>query len=170
MDLDAKAYFQCKCMGVQVFNQNSCNFPGVGNYYTAEIDQTAPTEPAALPAQPPEPVIPAAPDPPTDKYNQVQMVQYLNALVSYQDDVKIIQDNYRNQMDLYQVHGGCVQEPDDQVSGRPGKIRGCPHFGRQYRRRASSRASADSYGWALVNKKDPAIYYPLAVPDLDRPA
>ena len=31
------------------------------------------------------------------------MAQYLNALVSYQDDVKNIQDNYRNQMDLYQV-------------------------------------------------------------------
>ena len=31
MDLDAKSYFQCKCMGVQVFNQNSCNFPGVGD-------------------------------------------------------------------------------------------------------------------------------------------
>ena len=102
MDLDAKSYFQCKCMGVQVFNQNSCNFPG-GRLLHRRDQPAASGEPAALPAQPPEPVIPAAPTPPANNYNQVQMAQYLNALVSYQDDVKNIQDNYQNQMDLYQI-------------------------------------------------------------------
>ena len=88
MDLDAKTYFQCKCMGVQVFDQNSCNFPGT-RIITPEINQPPPVEPASLPAQPPQPVIPAAPAPPANKYDQVQMAQYINALVSYQDDVKI---------------------------------------------------------------------------------
>jgi ABC transport system ATP-binding/permease protein len=162
LDLDAKSFFQCKCMGVQVFNQNSCDFPGVRKYYAAEIDQTAPPEPAALPPQPPEPVIPAAPDPPTDKYNQVQMVQYLNALVSYQDDVKLIQDNYRNQMDLYQVMADVYKSQMTKYQEDRAKYEVA---------RISAVSSAegiiggtrDSAGWAWVNKKDPAIYIPWLI-------
>jgi hypothetical protein len=66
-----------------------------------EIDQTTPVEPAALGPEPTEPVIPPAPEPPADQNDQVAMVQYMNALQSYQDDVKLIQDQFRSQMDIY---------------------------------------------------------------------
>ena len=159
MNLDAKTHFQCKCMGVQVFDQKSCNFPGVGDYYTAEIDQPAPVKPAPMPDQPPEPVIPPAPNPPEDKYNQVQMVQYLNALISYQDDVKNIQDNYRNQMDLYQIMA-------DVYKSQMAKYQ--EDLATYYVARISAVKAAegiikgitDKYGWAFVNKKDPKIYFP----------
>jgi hypothetical protein len=159
MDLDAKTQFHCNCMGVQVFNQNSCNFPSVGDYYTAEIDQPAPVEPAALPAQPPEPVIPPAPNPPEDKYDQVQTAQYLNALVSYQDEVKNIQDDYRNQMDLYKAMADVyksemVKYQTDLATytvARVSAVKGAEGI---------MTGIENKLGWAFVNKKDSAIYIP----------
>jgi ABC-type multidrug transport system ATPase subunit/pSer/pThr/pTyr-binding forkhead associated (FHA) protein len=159
MNLDAKTHFQCKCMGVQVFNQKSCNFPSVGDYYTAEIDQPAPVEPAALPDQPPEPVIPPAPNPPEDKYNQVQMVQYLNALIAYQDDVKNIQDNYRNQMDLYQTMADVyksqmVKYQNDLATYTVARVSAVKAA------EGIIKGVTDKIGWAFVNEKDPKIYFP----------
>ena len=159
MDLDAKTQFHCNCMGVQVFSQNSCNFPSVGDYYTAEIDQPAPVEPAALPAQPPEPVIPPAPNPPEDKYDQVQTAQYLNALVSYQDEVKNIQDDYRNQMDLYKTMADVyksemVKYQTDLATytvARVSAVKGAEGI---------MTGIENKLGWAFVNKKDSAIYIP----------
>jgi ABC-type multidrug transport system ATPase subunit/pSer/pThr/pTyr-binding forkhead associated (FHA) protein/uncharacterized membrane protein len=101
MTLEQKSDFGCKCMGLAVFNPDSCNFPGVGQYYAAEIDQPAPVEPAELGPEPAEPVIPDAPEPPEDQNDQVAMVQYMNALSSYQDEVQLLQDQFRSEMDLY---------------------------------------------------------------------
>ena len=159
MNLDDKAYNQCLCMGVSVFDEDKCSFPGVGKYYTAEIDEVAPIEPPPLPPEPPEPVIPSAPEPPADNFDQVQMAQYMNSLSSYQNDVKDIQDSYRNQMELYRSMSDVYQEEM-----------------RKYQEDAAryniSRVSAvkgaegiigsvtEQYGWAWVDKDDPAIYFP----------
>lgn len=101
MTLDQKSDFGCKCMGLAVFEPGSCNFPGVGQFYAAEIDQPAPVEPAKLGPEPAEPVIPPAPEPPEDQNDQIAMVQYMNALNSYQDEVQLLQDQFRSEMDLY---------------------------------------------------------------------
>jgi hypothetical protein len=159
MDLDEKTHFQCKCMGVQVFDQNSCNFPSVGDYYAVEIDKPAPVEPASMPDQPAEPVIPPAPTPPEDKYDQVQMVQYLNALVGYQDSVKNIQDDYRNQMELYQavadVYKGEMTKYQYDLAtytiARVSAVKAAEGI---------IKAITDRIGWIFVNKKDPGVYYP----------
>jgi ABC-type multidrug transport system ATPase subunit len=159
MDLDAKTYFQCKCMGVQVFDQKSCNFPGVGDLYVAEINQPAPVEPAPLPAQPPEPAIPSAPNPPADNYNQVQMAEYLNALVSYQDDVKNIQDNYRNQMDLYQVMADVYKSQITKYQEDLAKY-DVARISAVNTAEGTIQGTSDSYSWAFVDKNDPKIYFP----------
>jgi len=101
MSLEQKTAFGCKCMGLAVFDPDSCNFPGIGEFYVAEIDLPAPVEPAELGPEPAEPVIPDAPEPPADQNDQVAMVQYMNALNSYQDEVQLIQDQFRSEMDLY---------------------------------------------------------------------
>jgi hypothetical protein len=103
LTLEQKAIFGCKCMGLAIFDSNSCNFPGVGQYYTQEIDSLAPVEPAALGDEPTEPVIPASPEPPADQNDKVAMVQYMNALQSYQDDVQLLQDQFRSEMNLYRT-------------------------------------------------------------------
>jgi hypothetical protein len=159
MDLDAKSYFQCKCMGVQVFNQNSCNFPGLPKFYTAEINQPAPVEPAALPAQPPQPVIPAAPTPPANNFDQVQMAEYLNALVSYQDNVKNIQDNYQNQMDLYQEMADVYKNQITKYQEDLAKY-DVARISAVNTAEGTIQGTADSFSWAFVNKSDPKIYFP----------
>jgi hypothetical protein len=159
MNLDDKAYQQCRCMGVQMFNENTCNFPGIGDFYVDAIAEQSPAEPAPLADPPAEPDIPPAPSLPEDKYDQVKMVQYLNALSTYQNEVKAIQENYRNEMALYQVMGDVYQ-------GEMSK------YLEELARYNISRVSAvkggegtieivtEKYGWAWVNKNDPRIYGP----------
>ncbi len=162
MNLDDKTANQCTCMGVKVFDQNTCSFPGAGKYYTSEIDQPEPTRPGDLPPQPPEPKIPDAPPPPDDKFDQVKMAQYLNSLSSYQNDVKDIQGAYRNQMDLYKSQG-------DVYSSQMAKYQ--EDIARYNIARVSAvkgaegimSAVTEQYGWAWVNKKDPKIYIPWLI-------
>jgi len=162
MDLDAKTAFQCKCMGVQIFDQNSCSFPGTGAHYVAEIAQQPPVEPPPLPPQPPEPVIPASPKPPADQYNQVQTVQYLNSLVSYQDNVQNIQDNYRNQMDLYQVQADVYKSEMTKYQEDLAKY-SVARISAVNSAEGNIQGTLDAYGWAFVNKKDPSIYIPWLI-------
>jgi len=157
MNLDDKAYQQCKCMGTALFNQNSCNFPGLGDHYVDAIAEQPPVEPAALGDPPPEPSIPDAPAVPEDKTDQVKMVEYLNSLSAYQDNVKAIQENYRNETDLYKVMS-------DIYTGQMKK------YQEDRARYDISRVSAvkigegiietvtKQYGWAWVNKKDAKAY------------
>jgi ABC-type multidrug transport system ATPase subunit/pSer/pThr/pTyr-binding forkhead associated (FHA) protein len=159
MTLDDKAYNQCLCMGVQVFDQNSCSFPGVGKYYVTEIDQSEPTEPPSLPSEPPAPVIPDAPPPPDDKFDQVKMAQYLNALSSYQDQVKDIQDSYKNQMNLYRamsdVYKGEMTQYQEDLAiyniSRVSAVKGAEGV---------ISSVTEKYGWAWVDKDNPDLYFP----------
>jgi hypothetical protein len=162
MTLEDKAYFQCPCMGLKLFNQDSCNFPGLGAYYVPQISEPAPQPPPSLPAAPPEPALPAPPDPVQDTSNQVQVVQYLNALKKYQQDVGKIQDSYRTQVDIYQGIATVYQSQMVQYQEDLAKY-------------TVARVTAASAGeglidgvasqseWAWVNKRDPLIYYPWVI-------
>jgi hypothetical protein len=153
MSLEQKTAFGCKCMGLAVFDPNSCNFPGVGQYFTAEIEQPAPVEPAALGPEPAEPVIPSAPEPPADQNDQVAMVQYMNALKSYQDEVQIIQDQFRSEMDLYRSQA-------DLYTAQMKEYQTARSSYEAARSTAISSAEAliksniETMGWAFVNTQD----------------
>jgi hypothetical protein len=159
MNLDDKAALGCTCMGVKVFDQSTCSFPGVGQYYTPEIDQPEPVRPADLPPEPAEPVFPEAPPPPDDNFDQVQMAQYLNALSSYQNDVKDIQDSYRNQIDLYRseadVYESQMTKYQEDIAryniARVSAVKGAEGI---------MSSVTNQYGWAWVDKDDPSIYLP----------
>lgn len=159
MTLDDKAYNQCLCMGVNLFDQNSCSFPGVGKFYAEEINQAAPTEPPPLPPEPPEPLIPDAPPPPDDNFDQVKMAQYLNALSSYQNQVKDIQDSYKNQMNLYRaqsdVYQGEMTKYQEDLA-----IYNISRVSAVKAAEGVIDAVTAQYGWAWVDKDDPSIYYP----------
>ncbi len=162
MTLDDKAAQGCKCMGTAVFDKNSCQFPGVGEYYRAEVSQSAPVKPAELGSQPPDPVIPEAPQPPEDKYDQVKMAQYLNALSDYQSQVQVIQDNYKSSMQIYQAQAEVYknQMVDYQKDlaefeiARNSAVKGAEGLIDNMR---------DQFGWAWVVKSDPAVFYPWLV-------
>jgi ABC-type multidrug transport system ATPase subunit/pSer/pThr/pTyr-binding forkhead associated (FHA) protein len=159
MTMEQKELFGCKCMGLAIFNPDSCNFPGVGQFYTMEIDQADPIEPPSLGAEPTEPVIPAAPEPPADQNDKVAMVQYMNALQSYQDEVKLLQDQFRSEMDLYRSQADLytAQMKDFQSAkvayeaARDTAVRSAE---------ALIEANIDVMGWAFVNTKDNATLIP----------
>jgi ABC transport system ATP-binding/permease protein len=159
MDLDTKDKFQCKCMGTQVFNQDSCNFPGTGDYYVAEINQMSPIEPAALPEQPPKPVMPPQPNPPADKTDPVQTVQFLNAVDSYMKLANTIQDDYTAKMGLYQVEADVykskmIKYQEDLAKFQVARISAVNTA------EGNIKGILDKYGWAFVDKSDPKIYFP----------
>jgi ABC-type multidrug transport system ATPase subunit/pSer/pThr/pTyr-binding forkhead associated (FHA) protein len=153
MTLEQKTAFGCKCMGLAVFDLNSCNFPGVGQFYAQAIDQAAPIEPAALGPEPTEPVIPPAPEPPADQNDQVAMVQYMNALQSYQDEVKVIQDQFRSEMNLYRSQADLytAQMKEYQTAkisydaARTTAVNSAESL---------IKASIDQMGWSFVNTRD----------------
>jgi ABC transport system ATP-binding/permease protein len=159
MTLEDKTHFNCPCMGLKMFDQNSCNFPGLGAYNVPAVSEAAPQPPPAMPEAPPEPVIPSAPGLLEDTSNQVQVVQFLNALKKYQDDVATIQKDYRAQVEIYQATGTIYQGQMVQYQEALAKY-------------SVARATAVSAGealidgvavqsqWAWVDKRDPQIYYP----------
>ncbi|MFH2102894.1 MAG: FHA domain-containing protein [Chloroflexota bacterium] len=159
MTLDDKSALGCKCMGINIFAPNSCNFPGVGDFYTTEIDMNAPIEPDPLHARPQEPVFPPAPEEPANTYDQVTNAQYLNALSSYQDRVRDIQDDYRNQMYLYEAMVGVYQVEMTQYQqdlahysiARVAAVKGAESV---------MDTISSKYGWTWVDKSNPAVYYP----------
>lgn len=157
MTLDDKANMGCNCMGTAIFAPGSCTFPGVGQYYTPEVDQPAVVKPADLPAKPAEPVIPEAPAPPSDQNDQVEMVKYLNALQAYQDQVTVIQDDYRSQMALYESQAAVYQAEMEQYQKDVLKYETA-------RNSAVERAEGiiasvnEEFGWGFVDKDDPAVF------------
>ncbi|MBI4927108.1 MAG: FHA domain-containing protein, partial [Anaerolineae bacterium] len=154
MTLEDKANLGCRCMGVAIFTPDSCNFPGVGQYYTPEIDLPAIVKPDPLPPRPAEPIIPPAPEPPADQNDQVEMVKYLNALQAYQDDVTIIQENYKAQMDLYESQGAVYQAEMEQYQEDILQYETARNSAVE-RAEGMIGGTRDEFGWAFVNKKDP---------------
>jgi hypothetical protein len=118
-----------------------------------------PVEPDPLPPRPQEPVVPDAPDPPGDSYDQVAMAQYFNALNDYQDTVRDIQDDYRNQMFLYEAivevyQNEMIQYQEDLAHyniARVAAVKGAESV---------MDTISDKYGWTWVDKSDSSVYYP----------
>jgi len=157
MTLEDKDSFDCRCMGTNIFEPESCNFPGAGDFYVPEIDMDPPVEPEGLPPKPQEPVIPDAPDPPEDSYDQVANAQYLNELGAYQETVRDIQDDYRNQMYLYEAvvnvyQNEMIQYQEDLAHyniARVAAVKGAESV---------METITDKYGWTWVNKHDSDVY------------
>jgi hypothetical protein len=170
MTLEDKAFFGCNCLGTAIFEPGECDFPGVGAYYTPELDQPEPVKPPPLrdkppePVFPPEPVLPEAPKPPEDKNDQVAMVQYLNALDAYQqeakkiqedyrDEVQRIQDDYKNTMTLYEadskVYESQMTEYQEQFTvykvAREGAVKGAEEL---------MQSTSAKFGYGYINKED----------------
>ena len=103
MDLEMKAEANCTCMGVNALDQESCEFPGIGQYYDASLDEPEPIEPEPIGDPPPEPVVPPAPEQPADQSDQVAMANFFQEVQDYQAEVEQIQDNYKNQIDAFQA-------------------------------------------------------------------
>lgn len=158
MTLEDKAARGCNCMGLAVFNPESCNFPGIGEYYLPEIDQPAPAEPAALRPKPTEPVIPPAPEKPEDEQDAVAMTQFMNKIAAYQDEVAQIQELYKGEMSIYEAEAEIYQAQMENYQeeytawevARTGAVGGAEGL---------IESLKEEFGWAWVNKDDSGVFW-----------
>ncbi len=158
MTLDDKAFYGCKCLGADMFDPDSCNFPGMGSYYNAALGQPKPVEPSPLGDPPAEPALPAPPDAPADQGDPVQVAMYLNALQTYQSEVALIQDEFKQQMadyqalsEVYKTQAAAYQkELTTWYMGRTASVGAAEGIISGVR---------DRFGWAFVNKKNPQQYW-----------
>jgi len=158
MTLDEKDDLGCRCMGTNIFDPESCYFPGLGIFYNPAVDADAPVEPKPLGSPPPEPEIPAAPDPPADQADNIALAGYLVSLQNYQEVVGRIQERYKADIENYQTLGEAYKgaitayqtsatqwgiERNSAIKGAEGLI----------------AVFHNDLGWTFVNKEDTLGYY-----------
>jgi energy-coupling factor transporter ATP-binding protein EcfA2 len=156
MSLDEKNA-QCNCLGVNAVRQESCDFPGIGQFYQAALDEPEPIQPEDLPPQPTEPVIPPAPTQPADQSDQVAMAEYFQEVQDYQDEVAVIQDGYKAEMNVYQAQAEIYrvemtayqEEKTEWEVSRTAAIEPAEGFIKTF---------YDDYGWTFVDKDDSGAY------------
>ena len=103
MTLEDKANLGCRCMGENIFDPQSCSFPGIGNFYDPAVDQPRPVEPVSPGDPPPEPEFPPAPQPPADQSDNFAMSEYLTALGDFQAETDKLQADYKAQISLFEA-------------------------------------------------------------------
>jgi hypothetical protein len=87
------------------------------------------------------------------------MVQYLNALQSYQDDVTLIQNDYKSQMELYEAQADVYQAEMEEYQKARLKYETARNSAVQQAEGVIESITKE-FGWAWVNKHDPQVYRP----------
>jgi ABC-type multidrug transport system ATPase subunit len=103
MTLDDKLDYGCRCMGVKMLEQESCDYPGLGQFYNPAITEPPPAEPPPLDAPPPEPILPERPLEPGDQSDSVAMADFFAALKVWEGQANQIQEDYKRQIEAYQA-------------------------------------------------------------------
>ncbi|MCI0611204.1 MAG: FHA domain-containing protein [Anaerolineae bacterium] len=103
MTLEDKSANSCRCMGLNMLKEESCNFPGLGKFYNPAVDEPAPVEPAPLGPPPPEPVLPERPVQPLNQSDNVAMAEFFQKLQEWETQVSAIQKDYKQQIEAYQA-------------------------------------------------------------------
>ncbi len=158
MDIEAKQSFGCRCMGLNALNQRSCNFPSVGRFYDASLEQAAPAEPDPLGDAPAEPIFPPSPPEPENQADTVAVAQYLDELKQYQGEVELMQADYKAKVEAYQAQANIYQA---QV------ISYQEDLARWQINRNAAVGKAEGligqffkdFGWTFVDKSDPPAFW-----------
>ena len=160
MTLEDKEAAGCNCLGTNALREASCNFPGLGEFYSPEIEQPPPQDLPPPPERPADPVFPDPPQEPGDPTDQVAVAEYLAELEDYQAVVEGIQSQseeafagYEAQIELFQARVlAYQQELVEWRIGRESAVR--PAEGVIER-------SLEDYAWTFVNREDPTQYWPF---------
>jgi ABC-type multidrug transport system ATPase subunit len=103
MTIEDKLDYGCTCMGVKMFEQDSCNYPGLGFFYNPKLAEPPPVEPEPLGPPPPEPVLPERPLEPVDQSDNVAMADFFTALQEWEGQATQIQDEFKREVEEYQA-------------------------------------------------------------------
>lgn len=109
MSLEQKEANNCKCLGVNMLDEASCNHPGIGQFRTAVLDGPLPLEPEPLGDPPPEPVLPERPVQPTDQSDNVAMADFFTKLQAWEVEATAIQEQYKKDLAEYQARAELYQ-------------------------------------------------------------
>lgn len=158
MTLDDKLSNGCRCLGLNALKQESCNYPGLGKFYQAAIDEPPPTPPAKLGDPPPEPSLPDRPMEPTNQADNVAMADFFAKLKVWEQQVNQIQasykhdlETYQSQADVYKVEAITYQEElANWQIGRASAVEPAERLINQFYK---------DFGWTFVNKRDRLTYY-----------
>ena len=136
MTLEDKINNNCRCMGINMLEEENCDHPGIGKFAITLNSTTLPVEPAPLP---PEPERPAEPE---NQSDNVAMADFFAQLKEYELQV----EEYKRQVEAYQaervVYETARAEIQVAVAPAEGVIRNF-HNG---------------VGFMYVNKEDSAAY------------
>jgi hypothetical protein len=101
MSIEDKLEYGCTCMGVKMLDQESCDYPGLGLFYTPEMAGPLPKEPDPLPPLPQEPVLPERPVEPIDQSDSVAMADFFAALKAWDEQVKPIMEDFEKEKEKF---------------------------------------------------------------------
>jgi len=156
MTLDEKNT-QCSCMGANALRGETCNFPGLGEFYDASIDAPDPVKPAEPGEQPEPPVFPAAPEKPEDLRNPETVQQYLQDLEDYNNEVTVLREafeadlaNFKQTQESYKSAIEVYQDALTEIETDRATAIGSAE--------ASIKRFYDDYGWTFVNQNDRSTY------------
>jgi ABC transport system ATP-binding/permease protein len=103
MTEDDKLNYGCRCMGLNMLNEESCNYPGLGQFYNPAIAEPPPDPPPPFGDPPPEPVLPERPLEPGDQSDSVAMADFFAALQVWEGQASQVQADYKRQIEAYQA-------------------------------------------------------------------
>jgi ABC-type multidrug transport system ATPase subunit/pSer/pThr/pTyr-binding forkhead associated (FHA) protein len=154
MTMDQKLENNCLCLGPNMLKQESCNHPGLGEFYIPAIDGPTPVEPEPLGDPPPEPIIPERPVEPVDQSDTVAMADYFTALKAWEVDATAVQEDYKKQIEDFQVRAEVYQS--EKVAYETERVQlqvaVAPAEG-------IVKTFYDGIGWSYVDKNDRAAYF-----------
>ena len=148
----------CRCMGLNLLNPKSCNFPGLGKYALPQANQPPPVAPVKPGDPPPEPKLPPPPPKPSQPADSVAMAQYFNAVQAYQAKVKAIQEAYKAEMAEYQARVNIYSAQMYAYQQALVRWQMARAMALGPAEGLITRALED-YGWTFVDKRRPALYY-----------
>jgi ABC transport system ATP-binding/permease protein len=147
----------CTCMGENALHADKCNFPGLGQFYDAAIDQADPVRPADPGPQPADPVFPQAPAQPQDPNNLQALQAYLSELNQYNQQVDQIRGEYQTKIDTWQsaqeAYKAALQDYQQALTKL--EVKRAIAVGSA---ESTIKRYMDDYGWTFVNKNDRETY------------
>ena len=147
----------CNCMGVNALREESCSFPGVGEYYDAAVDKPDPQEPPPIRDEPGALVLPPEPQRPSNPNDPVAMQQYLDELFAYNETITQLRQAYEAEIAAYRVERELHQVRLIAYQSELAELE---------LSRAAATGSAEArirffyndFGWTFVDKQDEAGY------------
>jgi hypothetical protein len=144
-------------MGENSLREDSCNFPGLGKYYTSALDTVDPIRPIEPGPQPAEPVFPAEPEKPANPNNLQALQLYLQDLTAYNEKVAELRDEYKKEIDAWQKDQDKYKDNSEtyQTDITELKVKRATAVGSA---ESTIRRFKEQYGWTFVNQNDHDAY------------